>query len=390
MRQEVGKRNSRNLYSVNQYISYFHIVTLLGLSCGFLANIPLIMYSDQHTNSLFAENLGTLICSCVSVLVFFYALLTLTEAFNPEFFPTTFSLGGKETKINRKTQATEAEHPKREGTISMTLNESIRKDTNMIYDINEKLEQVNDQSEFVDNNLVAKSVRQLTKNEKKQLQFLKGSFYVFVVIVFVSKVINEFVLINSPLYLKEFGKLNNSFFKKMLSLLLGVSFLIVLIIEYVVFLTKKCYNDRTSLLVLVVFISILSFLCTLQYWDRENEWEYYVGMVGLIILSNFLEKTASSFFAKIISNDYKMCCMQGNSVINVATNFGRIIGAAIPVLLIVAEFEKMNIGTFFAFMILSVVAFIIALCFYEDLRIKPISRILEKEKNPNLQIPNDI
>ena len=370
---------------LNKYISCFHVVTLLGLSCGFLVNIPLVIYNEH--NHQFNENLGTLICSVVSVFVFFYALLTLTEAFNPEFFPTTFSLDGKETTINRKTVLnTKEEHKPNEGTISMTLNESIRKDTHMIYDINEKLDQFNEQNEYVDNNLVAKSVRQLTKNEKKQLRFLKGSFYVFVIIVFVSKVINEFILINSPLYLKTFETFNS----KVLSLLLGVSFVIVLIIEYVIFITKKCLKDRTSLLILLVLITILSLLCILQYWHKNNDWEYYVGMVGLIILSNFLEKTASSFFAKIISNDYKMCCMQGNSVINVATNFGRIIGAAIPLLLIVVEFENMNKGTFFAFMILSFVAFVIALCFYEDLRVKPISRILEKEKNSNLQIPNDI
>ena len=381
---------------LNKYISYFHVVTLLGLSCGFLVNIPLIIYKERNnnnTNHYWNDNLGTLICSVVSVFVFFYALLTLTEAFNPEFFPTMFSIDGKETTINRKTAVaandntnTNDEHKQTEATISMTLNESMRKDTNMIYDINEKLDQFNEQNEYIDNNLVAKTVRQLTKNEKKQLRFLKGSFYVFVIIVFVSKVINEFILINSPLYLKTFKTFDN----KILSLLLGVSFVIVLIIEYIIFITKKCLKDRTSMLTLLVMITVLSLLCILQFWHKDNDWEYYVGMVGLIILSNFLEKTASSFFAKIISNDYKMCCMQGNSVINVATNFGRIIGAAIPLVLIKVGFENMNKGTFFVFMMLSVVAFVIALCFYEDLRVKPISRILEKEKNQNLQIPNDI
>jgi hypothetical protein len=135
----------------------------------------------------------------------------------------------------------------------------------------------------------------------------------------------------------------------------------------------------------------VSFLLIVQYYDEENIWEYFIGMVWLIILSNLLEKTASSFFSKIIPNDFKVFDIKGNTVINIVSNIGRILGAMIPILSEKYDLIQMNKGTFIYFICLSVVTLSFMILFYDDLRIKAISRILfDNEKGHQLQIPNEI
>ena len=374
---------------LNKYIIKFYSCTLLGLSIGFIINIPLIKICTNMTNAYITiENVGAFICCVLCCFGFVIALCYLKEGFDADFYITTSYLDGKQINImrNEENKDNDELNPQLH---NMTVDESIRKDTFMIEDLDEQLNQANEINQFTETNLVPKSVNKITKHEKTQLSFLKRNFIIFALIVFTSKVINEFMLINSPLYFHaHYNSYNNMSY---LSLMLGMSYIFVLLIENSVYLIKNCLSDRKSLLILISLIFIVSFLLIVQFYDEKNIWEYFIGMIWLIILSNLLEKTASSFFSKIIPNDFQVFDIKGNTIINIVSNIGRILGAMIPILSEKYDLIQMNKGTFIYFISLSVVTFTFMILYYDDLRIKAISRILfDNEKGHHLQIPNEI
>ena len=387
---------------LNKYVVRFHIYTLIGLSLGFLINVPIInafqstnLTDDTRDVFLNENNTGTLICSIICFFIFIMSCLFTSDAFDKNFYTTTSSLDGEKIKINRndQQQINDDETGKQHNTHNdMTLDESIRRDTIMIEDINEQLYQVNEVNKFTETNLVTQSVNTLTINEKKHLKFLKGNFIVFVLIIFTSKVINEFMLINSPLYIN----IHQDESYKFLSLILGISYIVVLLLEFVNYLTKKCISDRTSLLIILALLTALNGLFIVIYIRNNNsendlKWKYLAGMTGMILLSNLLEKTASSFFGKIIPNDYMVCCIQGNALVNVIIHVARILGACIIIWFKHDNFNKMITGTLIGFVSLGFISFALSVVFYSDLRVKAISRILlSKEKVQKLQIPNEI
>ena len=174
-----------------------------------------------------------------------------------------------------------------------------------------------------------------------------------------------------------------------LSGLLGLASFSVLLIECLLFNRKKCIPDRPFQLIVLAFCFCVT-LPAMNIWYNDNIKIYCVFMVVIIISSNFLEKISSGFFAKIIPSDYKACGIQGNMILNVISNLGRIIGAGIPIMKQFVEFKYFDIGVFSFLSFLILLSFILAVIFYGDLRIKAISRIMEKEKKKKLEIPIEI
>ena len=379
------------IQKLNKYLSYFHILSVLGLSCGFFVNSLIeskqesLSSSDSH---LFTKNTyGTWICSGFFLLLLISEILGLTEAHSENFSTTNTTLDGSKNIISRGTLGVgEMDDPKiKNENVNMTLDESIRRDTIMIEDIDNKLAQFNEENQYSDTNLVSKSISEIAQKEQKHLNFLRGPFLVFITIIFTSKVINELMFVFTPIYILEE---NPNFSQILLSSLLGLSTFSVLIIELILFNRKKCIPDRPFLLIIIFLCFLFSLLC--MNWWHTSQIEYLVFMVILILLSTFLEKFSSSFFAKIIPSNYKACGIQGNMILNIFTNIGRMIGAAIISSKGFVRLSIFDVVVFSFLGVLCLICFILGLIFYGDLRIKAISRILEKERKKSIQIPIEI
>ena len=311
---------------LNRYLSYFHILTVLGTTVGFLVNI-LFQVRPSDSVSFKQNNLGTWICSTVLVLILFIELVGLTEAHSEEFSITNATFDGSNNIITRGSLGIGDDPRDKNGNINMTLDESIRRDTFMVEDINEKLGQVNQENQFTDTNLVRRTINEITEKEQKHLKFLFGPFLVFITIIFTSKVITECMLVLSPIYILSS---NSQFSLKLLSGLLALAPFSVLLIELILFNRKKCIRDRPFQLIVLTFCFCVT-LPAMNIWYNSIK-IYCVFMVVIIISSNFLEKISSGFFAKIIPSDYKACGIQGNMILNIVSNLGRIIGAGIPLM----------------------------------------------------------
>ena len=229
------------------------------------------------------------------------------------------------------------------------------------------------------------TISEITDKEQHHLKFLFGPFLVFITIIFTSKVITECMLILSPIYILHFI---SNFSLTLLSGLLGLASFSVLLIECLLFNRKKCIPDRPFQLIVLAFCFCVT-LPAMNIWYNAIT-IYCVFMVVIIISSNFLEKISSGFFAKIIPSDYKACGVQGNMILNVVSNLGRIIGAGIPIMKQFVDFKYFDIGVFSFLSFLILLSFVLAVIFFGDLRIKAISRIMEKEKKKKLEIPIEI
>ena len=145
-------------------------------------------------------------------------------------------------------------------------------------------------------------------------------------------------------------------------------------------------TNACPFLFIIIFLCFLFSLLCMNWW-HTSQIEYLVFMVILILLSTFLEKFSSSFFAKIIPSNYKACGIQGNMILNIFTNIGRMIGAAIISSKGFVHLSIFDVVVFSFLGALCLICFILGLIFYGDLRIKAISRILEKERKKSIQIP---
>ena len=135
------------------------------------------------------------------------------------------------------------------------------------------------------------------------------------------------MLVLSPIYILSS---NSQFSLKLLSGLLSLAPFSILLIELILFNRKKCIRDRPFQLIVLTFCFCVT-LPAMNIWYNSIK-IYCVFMVVIIISSNFLEKISSGFFAKIIPSDYKACGIQGNIILNIVSNLGRIIGAGIPLM----------------------------------------------------------
>ena len=370
---------------LNRYLSYFHILSVLGTTFGFLINIIFQQGKRTYSSLLNPNTYGTWLCSCILLLLLFFEPIALTEAHSEEFSITNTTFDGNNNMITRGTLGISDDPRDKNGNMNMTLDESIRRDTVMVEDINEKLGQVNQENQFTDTNLVRRTISEITDKEQHHLKFLFGPFLVFITIIFTSKVITECMLILSPIYILHFI---SNFSLTLLSGLLGLASFSVLLIECLLFNRKKCIPDRPFQLIVLAFCFCVT-LPAMNIWYNAIK-IYCVFMVVIIISSNFLEKISSGFFAKIIPSDYKACGVQGNMILNVVSNLGRIIGAGIPIMKQFVDFKYFDIGVFSFLSFLILLSFVLAVIFYGDLRIKAISRIMEKEKKKKLEIPIEI
>lgn len=295
-------RVSNKMYIVNytpkqylkRYLSYFHILTVLGTTIGFLTNI--LFQVRPSDSDLFNQNTyGTWTCSTVLVIILFVELVGLTEAHSEEFSITNATFDGSNNIITRGSLGIGDDPRDKSGNINMTLDESIRRDTVMVEDINEKLGQVNQENQFTDTNLVRRTINEITEKEQKHLKFLFGPFLVFITVIFTSKVITECMLVLSPIYILSS---NSDFSLKLLSGLLALASFSVLLIELILFNRKKCIRDRPFQLIVLAFCFCVTLPAMNMWYNSINI--YCIFMVVIIISSNFLEKISSGFFAKII------------------------------------------------------------------------------------------
>ena len=108
-----------------------------------------------------------------------------------------------------------------------------------------------------------------------------------------------------------------------------------------------------------------------------------------MILCNIIEKYSTHFFFSIIPQDYIVCKIQGNIFINVFSMLAKVV-SSILVIGLCKNNANYDLIIYLSIFILSLICLILFLIFYSDMRIKSISRIMNKLGKNDVKIATEV
>ena len=353
---------------INIFINFFDICTMLGLGSGFIINL---IFLKKDKLDIIKFKIGNYICISLSIILLIIDIFFFKEAKSKDFLK----------KISEIDSIIE----------DSSIKEEIENDSKMVNEINSQLGDFNNKNKYDDTNLVTKNVFENIKSAKKGLKSLIKSFIVFSTIVFTSKFINEFFFIITPLYCNDNEKL-----LLYPPIILGVTCYIIPFIELIFYKISKISNEKTILFIIYIALLILNIskLFFVIFFEKNVDNllknPFFIFAISFsIILARFVEKASSLFFSNIMPNEFNIFGINGNICINTISHIGRVLGAFLPFIIDYMDKSKVNIIFYSIMTFFSLISFIIFTIYYNDLRIKAISRVIHQQK-PKFKVVTEI
>ena len=354
---------------ISFYLTMFHTTSILGLSVGFLLNTGILFI---EVNNIYFNNLtiGALISIIFSFILLIISLAMFTEAHSNKFNITSMQMFG-EGIINDD-----------DGFNSdRDFSYTVRKKTTVLKDIDLQLGNFNKENRFDDTNLVSKSVSELALREEGQLHYLLKDFIVYFLIIITTKFINESIYFNSFIFLLDKDDDN----RWIISLILGASYGLILLVELSLSRKYKFITERTLIIILLFLLFLVNLMFVILY-NIENSLYFLVSLN--IIITSITEKYVAHLFLYIMPENYIICRINGNVFINIFSMISRIICSAL-LLLSIFEIEYKYI----IFIVMTTLCFICLLLygiFFKEIRIKAINRILKSNPTDEIKIATEV
>ena len=354
---------------ISFYLTMFHTTSILGLSVGFLLNTGILFI---EVNNIYFNNLtiGALISIIFSFILLIISLAMFTEAHSNKFNITSMQMFG-EGIINDD-----------DGFNSdRDFSYTVRKQTTVLKDIDSQLGNFNKENRFDDTNLVSKSVSELALREEGQLHYLLKDFIVYFLIIITTKFINESIYFNSFIFLLDKDDDN----RWIISLILGASYGLILLVELSLSRKYKFITERTLIIILLFLLFLVNLMFVILY-NIENSLYFLVSLN--IIITSITEKYVAHLFLYIMPEKYIICRINGNVFINIFSMISRIICSAL-LLLSIFEIEYKYI----IFIVMTTLCFICLLLygiFFKEIRIKAINRILKSNPTDEIKIATEV
>ena len=372
------------------FLTMFHGASILGSFTGFFINIFYShkTFSTLDTIILSEKTLGSIINLVLAIAFLIFIICKYSDAKSESFTKLSISQNNPD-KINK------------DESLGLNISSSsdspniidINKDSIMVENIDAELEMFNKKNKYDDTNLVTRSVQEIAEQEKDNLKVLIKAYFLYILIVFTTKYINEAIVIYFGMNL---AKENTNYLKEnhwVHGLVLSLSYLFVILC--VLALSKKieCTQDKFFLIIILSLNLInCSFLIYIAQYVRGI---LIICSALAIILSNLIQKTASHYFFNIIPNSYILCRIQGNILINIITTLGRIVSSA----LLIAyqknqEYEDIdeffNALYYMIMTLLSLFSLLFYCIYYSDIRVRAISRIIKNDNKDEIHIATDV
>ena len=354
---------------ISFYLTMFHTTSTLGLAAGFLVNDGLLFI--ETSNDYFNKNtIGALITIILSFILLVITFVLFTEAHSNEFNITSMQMFG-EGIINEDDNFNEG-----------SVSGKIKKQTTALKDIDSQLGNFNKENRFDDTNLVSKNVSLLALREEESLHYLLKDFFVYLLIIFTTKFINESIFVNSYIFLND-DKIDTD--QWLISLILGCSCILILLVELSLSRKYKFISERNLIIILLCLLMIINILFII--FNREIFSFYFLIALDTIIAS-ITEKYTAHLFLYIMPENYIICRINGNVFISIFSMISRIICCA---LIFFSKYEDYyNYIIFIVMTLLSLVSFIFYIIFYKEIRIKAINRILTSNPTDEIKIATEV
>ena len=373
------------------FLTMFHGASILGSFTGFFINIFYShkTFSTLDTIILSEKTLGSIINLVVAIAFLIFIIVKYSEAKSESFSKLAIT----QNNSNRISKDDSLDLNASSSDDGQNVSIDIQRDSIMVENIDAELEMFNKKNKYDDTNLVTRSVHEIAEQEKDNLKVLMKAYFVFILIVFTTKYINEAIVIYFGMNLiKE----NDNYLKEnhwIHGLILSLAYLFVILC--VLALSKKieCTQDKFFL---IIILSLNLINCSFLIYFAQYVKEILVICSALaIILSNLIQKTASHYFFNIIPNSYILCKIQGNILINIITTIGRIVSSA----LLIAyqknqEYEDIdeyfNAIYYMIMTLLSLLSLLFYCIYYSDIRVKAISRIIKNDNKDEIHMATDV
>jgi hypothetical protein len=256
----------------------------------------------------------------------------------------------------------------------------VRKHTMVLKDIDTQLGSFNKENRFDDTNLVSKSVSELAMREEERLHYLLKDFIVYLLIIFTTKFINESIFINSFILFYEVLS------KKewIISLILGASSLLILLVELSLSRKYKFITERALIIILLAILLIVNMLFIVLI---NIDISFYI-LIGLdTIIASITEKYVAHLFLYIMPENYIICKINGNVFINIFSMISRIICCC---LILFSEFNSYKYIIYIIMTSLCFICFLLYIIFFKEIRIKAINRILKSNPTDEIKIATEL
>ena len=356
---------------VSFYLTMFHTASILGLGFGFLINVGLlhIELDNQFFNKY---TIGSIISIAFSFVFLIVSIILFTEAHSSKFSITSMQMFGEgimgdDDNINETDFA-------------------VRKQTMALKDIDTQLGSFNRENRFDDTNLVSKSVSELAMREEGQLHYLLKDFIVYLLIIFTTKFVNESIIINSfIIYVDESGKTNDTTYLWIISLILGGSSLLILLVELSLSRKYKFITERALIIILLVILLIINILL-IVFVTKSTAIYILVGLDNIV--TSITEKYVAHLFLYIMPENYIICKINGNVFINIFSMISRIICC---ILILLSDLQSMYKYIICIPMIsLCFISTLLYAIFFKEIRVKAINRILKSNPTDEIKIATEL
>ena len=377
---------------VSFYLTMFHTFSMIGLSSGFLINLGLYFININDIKLLNKYTIGTLVGAALSFILLILTFILFTEAHSKYFNMTSLQMFGEgilndidnediidEINKNNKNRNNEEE---KAGIL-------LKKKTLILKGIDEQLGNFNIKNKFNDTNLVSQSVYKLANEEENSLNYLFKSYIVYLFIIITTKFINESIYINSFIFNEKVNLKPEDNNPWEIPLALGGSCILSLLVE----LSLSCKNifisEKNLLIILLFFLFINNGFFVLFHFLEKNFYFYYFFIIDNI-LANLTEKYTAHLFLYIIPDNYHLCRIHGNILINILSMISRILCASLLIILDIVDFNKYCSIMYITMTSLSFISLFLYLIDYQDIRIKAIRRIMNNMLNDEIKIATEV
>ena len=356
---------------VSFYLTMFHTASILGLGFGFLINVGLlhIELDNQFFNKY---TIGSIISIAFSFVLLIISIILFTEAHSSKFSITSMQMFGEgimgdDDNINETDFA-------------------VRKQTMALKDIDTQLGSFNRENRFDDTNLVSKSVSELAMREEGQLHYLLKDFIVYLLIIFTTKFVNESIIINSfIIYVDESDKTSDTTYLWIISLILGGSSLLILLVELSLSRKYKFITERALIIILLVILLIINILLII-FVTKSTAIYILVGLDNIV--TSITEKYVAHLFLYIMPENYIICKINGNVFINIFSMISRIICC---ILILLSDLQSMYKYIICIPMIsLCFISTLLYAIFFKEIRVKAINRILKSNPTDEIKIATEL
>ena len=365
---------------VSYYLTMFHTTSTFGLGVGFIINAGLL-FIDSSNKVFNKSTIGPLITVALSFILLVVACLKFTEAHSKQFNITSMQMFG-DGIFSDEESVTGLNGDGND------FSKDVRRHTLILKDIDSKLGDFNQKSNYDDTNLVAKSVNELASKEEGGLHSLLNVFIVYLIVIFTTKFVNESIFINSHIFMNQIigpERTKNNFL--LIPVILGCSCFMILLVE----LSLSCKNvfitERNLVIILLILLLINNALFIIFHFSKID---HYFIIATDTILASITEKYVAHLFLYIIPDNYSLCRIHGNVMISIFSMFSRILCSGLLIVLNVRKVEDFNVIIYIFMTSLSFISLLLYLVFYNEIRVKAINRIIKSNPKDEIKIATEV